>query len=773
MTTYVHVGSVEMSIQIDMLLLNRYSGYARTVQTVIEAEKPILRIVTGPVTYPVLSTLRKVLSDLIVIPTVDLGSHLEVYNLLQITRLLGIPDEKLYSGSFKGWTEHIKWTNLRLPEYMWLIYENVEELVDFRKYVRLAHEPFEMVVRAIELPEIKKCAESLISLMTYFNNFKIETCFNMNNDKVQSLITRLRADHERLKCKLLINPHDFPEYFAGSSYESSKSGDIVWPCAAISTVKPPVPGVSNIVSMDVVMERFHEFTCGLFKAPLSATAGAGKNSTLQSECEKSTDNTKSTDTTKSTISGNEGYVSTDSIKDSTDSTKRAESYRTFPWDNVVFAGGGATKILSSDYEKKNSRQSDVDLFIFGETFDDRKKTLDAVLEWFNTFGEERSRTYYAIRGSVISIYIKGVNRKVQIVSSNARNIYDIIGRFDMTHIQWAMWKGRYYGTPEAAIAMRTKITRFSNVRSIKAYRLVKAMVSGYDIEKSEEICEKVIDISSLVDDPTNEQLQTIIRDFHGYYYPTEMSDYDPDDELKHILAMICKDSNASMATNDPTYVKQNVVVSGNFNDSYESISFTTFNPALIMNKGQNRRMQLMTLKTKHGIMRLTSSFLTVRRAMTDDEGCKITLKAETEEFIEFTKLLEGNVYRMFRAGGVTKTLFNDGRELSIEIPRHSLDAQVSRGFSIFRNQRGQSLNIEEDLAPGDKVQFMFIVELIMTDAVRKVVLKPIKFIKYATDNGEHCEDNDDIDGEIAACTDSESTDSAGTTQNVEIKYEEY
>jgi hypothetical protein len=705
----VTIGSYDMSIQIDCMLLNHYPGYDGCVTR----DGNTLRIMTGPVTYQVLSTLRKVISDLIVIPTLDLGSHHDVYTLLQITRLIGIPDEKLYSGSFKGWTEHRKWTDLRLPEYMWLVWNMVEELVDFRKHIRLSREPFEMLLRAIEIPEMRKDSNTLFNMMMYFSNFKLETCFDMNNDKVQAQLTRLRADLDRVRPKFLIDPHAHTGFFTAVGCTNSE----VWSCNNISVVKKPTAGQSTIVDMDTVMTRFHEFTCDLFKKPLNP--------------------------------------------------KLKDSGATFPWENVAFAGGGATKILSADYEKKNARQSDVDLFIFGETFDDRKKTLDLVLDWFNTFGEERSRTYYAIRGSVITIYIKNVNRKVQIVSSNAKDLYGIIGFFDLTHIQWALWNWRYYGTPNAALAMRSKITRFNNTLSVKAYRMIKAMVNGYDVEKSHEITEKIIDLTSLIEDPKNEQLQSIIRDFHGYYYPTDMSDYEPEEELKHILAMICKDANASMATNDPTYVKQNVVVSGNFNDSYESISFTTFNPALIMNKGQNRRLTQMSLKTKHGVMRLTSNFLTVKRSVTDDEGTKITLKAETEEFPEFTKLLEGNVYRMFRAGGVTKTLFNEGRELLIEIPRYALDAQLARGYSIIRNQRGTPLNIEEDLHAGDKIQFMFIVELTMSDTVRKVILKPIKFIKYA-EGGEPVEDNDDIDAEVAAAgVDVEDK------EVVEIKYVEY
>jgi hypothetical protein len=694
MSQYVLVGCPDANIKIDRELLAGCRG--------IENVEGALWIDIPGATIPVLFALRKILSDLVLIPTVDLSSHLEVMMVVNTARSIGLKDEKLYSGSFKGWTESREWVNLRLPEYMWVVWTMIEELVDFRKYVRLAHNPFDMVLRTLELPEVKSDPANLFRAMMYFSEFKLELCFDMNNDKVQSHLTRLRADLERTREHFLIDPHVHTGYFA-----ATESAEEKWNCSQISAVSPPSPGACTIVDMDTANERFLAFTCGLFKAPLNPRA------VIQ-----------------------------------------------FPWDNVVFAGGGATKILSADYNPKNARQSDVDLFIIGTTFEERKKALDEVIEWFNTFGEERSRSYYAIRGSVITIYVSGVNRKVQLISSNAKNVYEVIGKFDLTHIQWGMWRGRYYGTPQAAAAMRSKVTRFSNTRMIKPYRLIKAMTCGYSVEKSREICESIIDITSIVEGD-NEQLQGILRDFHGYYYPTPLPDYDPEDELKHILAMICKDANASMATNDPSFVRQNVVVSGNFNDSYESISFTTFNPGLIMNKGQGRRITSTMVKTRHGTMRLTSDFLTIKRVVAN-EGISITMSAPSDQFIEFTKLLEGNVYRMFRQGGVTRKLFNESREITLTIPQHSVDAQISRGFSIIRNQRGLPLNIEEDLHPGDKVQFMFLVEMLMTDQVRAVNLKPIKFIKY--DTGTDCaEDCDDIDAEVNAVE---------TETAVEIKYEE-
>lgn len=672
----------------------------------------IIDIPDCQVTYQHLSSITKIIADLPLIPTLDLTSHLDVLTVIKIATAIGISQEKMYNGAFRQWRDHRKWIDLRFPEYMYLVATVFEELVDFRRYFRLANDPFDMVARAVTLKEIKSNSSLFIGMLKFFHEFKFELCFDMNNDKVQAKIDQLKKEREKCGHLFLVNPHEHAEFFAHTPNTQD-----VWSAKAVTVVDRPNAGANTIVDMSTAMTRFNQFTCGAFDKPLNPTLPAD--------------------------------------------TK-------FPWANVAFAGGGAAKILSADYNAKNARQSDVDIFTIGETFEDRNRVFHQLIQWFDTSKlEGGARTYYAIRGSVLTIYIKDVQRKFQIVSSNAKNIYDVIGRFDLTHIQWALHQGRFYGTPQAAYAMREKITRFNNVRAIKAYRMVKAMYCGYDVEKSPEIMDKVIDLTSLVEDPTNMQLQTIIREFHGYYYPASMPSYESAEETQHILAMIGKDANATMVTDDPKFAINNVTVSGDFNNNYESISFTTFNAGAIMNKAQGRRVTRLLLRSKHGVMRLTSDFLTVTKTASDDQGITIIMKSETEPFIEFTKQLEGAVYRMFRPGGVTHKLFNDARETTFKIPRYSLDAQITRGFSCIRNQRGMALNIEEDVKVGDRIQIMFIIEIIMEEDKRQVNLKPIKFIKFVQSDDllAAVEDTDDIDAEVAASEEP-------VAPAVEIKYEE-
>lgn len=651
----------------------------------------IIKTYGAAATRPIISSAQKVLDGNVLLPNIDLSSHKELYTLIQCLRTIGTADETIYL-SFRGWTENSRWIELQNPEYIYKVWLLMEELVDFRKYFRLARKPWDTVLSAIQLAkELHVDCEEYIGMIKYFSEFNIELCFEMNNDKVQADIARLYEEYTDARDHFLIDVHHYHQFFTYVGTGAER-----WKCDGFSLVARPHVGENVVVDADTALARLHEFSCGVSLGPQ------------------------------------------------------------FPWENVAIAGGCISKIIGADYDKKNARQSDFDIFPFGRTFEERSAVFNKLIDYFrDSFG---ARAYYAINASVVSIYIKGINRKFQIISSNATSVWSVISKFDMTHVQIAYWNGRFYCTPLAAIAMREKLTRLSNTHSVKAYRLVKALTCGYDVETSKNI----IDITPLVEDPKSEQVQSILRGLHEYYYPTDMPGYDPEEELKHILAMISKDSNASMVTNDHQYVRQNIIVSGDFGSSYESTSFTTFNPALICNNNRRGRVQL---RTRRGALRLSSEFMTVAKVISGEAGISLTLSAPDDKFPEFTRVLEGNVFRMIHGRDVTKKIFNDdSRDMTVIIPRHVINAQASRGFSCIRNQRGIALNIEEDLALGDKIQFMFYVELFAGGDVRTVTLKPLKFIKYDITQGPQVETNDDIDA---------GTAETGEDPSTEINYIEY
>jgi hypothetical protein len=278
--------------------------------------------------------------------------------------------------------------------------------------------------------------------------------------------------------------------------------------------------------------------------------------------------------------------------------------------------------------------------------------------------------------------------------------------------------------------------------------------------KTPDIVDKFIDITNLLADIDSVQTQKYIRDLYSWYYPRSDPLMDEKEEQMHFLSMIEKDSNASVVTTDPAYVSSNFVVGGNFESDYEAVLFSTFNPAVIANRVQAARVQKVSLRSKFGIIRLTTGIMKVIKVSSDEAGIMITVHSDDEAFKEFCRVLEGNVYRMFRPGTVTRHLLDDSSNTKLLLPKYQINKQNLRGISCLRNQRGAPLDIEENLSSGDELQILFAISLVMYPEDRGVDLLPIKFIKYVdTVNNESRVDESIPEEEVDILT-----------ENIEIEY---
>lgn len=627
-----------------------------------------------------IAVLSKILRKARVAPMLDLNSHIDVLLFVRMAKYLGLSTESIVDG-FSGWVENVRWIDLWCPEYMYLVYLEAEELVDFRKFFRSGKNPFEMVKKAAGLAGVRANPETYIEMLIFFKNFKFELCFDENNAGVQSKIEALKKDREDTWETFLVNPHE--EFMQGYFKHTPNNYD-VWSCEGISCVHTPEVGDVTLAPFNVAMDRVREFTHGLMDKPLNNAADE------------------------------------------------------FPFDNVVFAGGSISKLLAAVYNPKNARQSDWDMFVCGKTFAERSKNFEAIINWFNTYKPDRvSKTYYALRGSVTTVYVMDVARKFQIISSNRDNPYTEVDRFDLSHIQWCLWKGQFRGTPEACKAMKERVTRFSNIGRLRTNRLIKALHCGYSIYKEASIIENHIDITQIIepviedDKPVQSmQLQKLIRDLYGFYYPRSDDQMDDYELRQHILCMIEKDANANLVTDDPAFVLNNVTIGGNFDDGYEAISYNTFNISTVINRALARGVRNVTLRNKRGFIRLTTSILKVVNVISNDMGLEIIATPSEDEFRDFCGILEGPVYRMFNRNAVTQRIISDAGTLKFNMPRFRLDRQNVLGVSCLRNQRGMALNIEEELKPGDDVQVLFTIELVMFPEQKLVNLQPVKFVKY-------------------------------------------
>lgn len=624
-----------------------------------------------------LSTISKLVRGTKIIPTIDLISHADVLIVLKLSNFLGL-DSALVSSGFANWIAHSYWTNLWSPEHLYLIYCVNPDLVDFGKLFKDCPTAVESIAKFAELPEAKAQPATLIEGLMFFGKYDFASCFAENNHAVQAQIKSLEDSRKKIWKAFLLDPHSggFSDYL-----RFIPTNHTVWNCKGISSVESPEAYDAVIAPADVARKQLSEFTFGLLdKSPNENLAG-----------EK------------------------------------------FPFENVIIAGGGVTKILSPGYNRRNARQSDVDLFIIGKNNEERARVFKKVLEWFHSINTETrmSNTYYALWGSVVSIYIKDIRRKFQLISINMSNPHEILNHFDLTHIQWSYSSGRFLGTPAAFLAAREKVARVNNAGRLKTLRMIKALHCGYSLLKTDDIVENYVDITPLVDDPGSHQMQSLLRELHKWYYPVTDLDMSPEEERQHILSQISEDSNATLVTDDPKFVIDNVTIGGNFEDGYESVLYTTFNPAIVENRVVGRRVQRITLRSKHGQIRLTTSIMKIARVIVAESGLTIVAIADGA-FRDFCNMLEVTVYRLFRQHAVTRHLVNDKLEISFEIPQHKLDKQITSGKSCLRNQRGAALNIEEELHVGDDFQVLFMTDVVDNTETgdRAIELRPLVFVKY-------------------------------------------
>lgn len=654
---------------------------AKVIKTLFPAEYKaaqgnVVHIKTGlehVVTAHHVEVLYDVYRTKLILPMKHVRSHRDVYIIVTLAEHIGINYDKLMK-SFLGFAANRRWVELENAEYLLLLRNAMEELVDMKSYFTTVKDPFKCLAHITAVPEYRANPAALIDALLYYKQLKFETLFAANNRDITSKVEALNASRAKAWRHFLVDPHaDYMrEYFVHVPVN-----DNVWSCNGISATAAPAPGDQVVVPLETALERFHEFTRQMFlKAP------------------------------------------------------NPNARDPFPFGRVAFAGGSTTKILGTDYDPKNARQSDCDIFIFAETVDERAEVYEKVMRWFDT-----PNTYYALRGSVTTIYIKDISRKFQVISINASNPYDVIARFDLTHIQWmlvgdtngpnASWQPHFYGTPEACRAMREKITRFSNTARVRIHRLIKALHCGYSVSRDTD----VVDISDIIGDKA--LLEKQIRELYGWYYPTSHPDMSREDEERHILRMIEQDSDAALVHNNLNVILDNVTISGNFEIDYDGVTFQNFNTSmLIIPRNIGRNSAHKTVKTKNGTLKVMSSSLEVTNVRVGDAGVDVTIKVDNGEFSEFIKTLEGPVYRLYAGNrAINKRIVEDGR-IKFNVNRRALDAQVTRGISKLRSQRGVPLNIEEDLQAGDRVQILFLVTVDLTQDRRGITLVPLRFIKY-------------------------------------------
>lgn len=614
--------------------------------------------------------IRALMGGYAPMPKTSLGSHRDVYYTLKLAKVLDAYDKTIES--FMNWTLSAGWSELMNPEYLILVESLCPLLVDWKRFFveyKLSYRPF--ITSMMELSELRSEPVLWVQSLNFFKNFDFNTCFEDLNDEIRGQVFDMRKRMKKCSDLFLINPYqDFlSDYFVYTPTDKS-----VWSQDKINPLRKYTSGEQTLCSYDEFINRFKVFT--------------------------------------------EGHVASLSS------------------DTCIYAGGALSKLLGSNYDPKYARQSDVDMFAGGSDYDTRKKYVKDILDHLTLVATSNgSQIYYAYRGSVISVYIAGINRKYQIITNDCNGKQGIIEKFDLSHLQWMFDGTQVLGTPEALLSMREQATRCRNTARLKTHRLVKALYCGYDIIKDTDVITNIIDITDLLTKPTtgDSDLARIIRGFYGYYYPSKCVDDDPEIAKYQHMTAIERDNNGFIVTDNTTNVLDNLIIGGNFDSTYDSNLYNTFNAATVTNSGVRRGSRVEKIVNNLGAVRLLTSILIVKSTENNEDGFSVTCGID-EEFKKFLETLNTVVFNKVAPGVRLTTKLGATDTIKFTYNKYLLDSVMKSGRSVLKSQHGRLLNIDEDLLPGDKIQVLFEIHASIYRDANTMLLSPKRFIKHTTEN---------------------------------------
>jgi hypothetical protein len=621
---------------------------------------------------------KKIIDNKQLKPVQDIVSHKQVYTLLLI-------HDKIIGGykidSLNDFTQDAQWVKLMSPEYLYLIYRLAPTYVDYKTFFLTVEKPFSHVATTMGLIDVVADSKLQLEIAKFYGEFSIKSLFDSYNDAVESHIKNIKRSLAEVFDYLLISPYGLPMTYQNST-------DKVWPATSIDNVKPRVVGQNVMCNYNTFIDRFHKYTCGLIKKSI-----------------------------------NPGLID-----------------KQFPWGDkncgAVISGSAALMMIEAN--ETITPRSDIDIFIYGRNPVDRVKLFDDLLKWFYLPG----KTFYSTEGgtgAVKSVYIVDVPRKFQIVNTSYIHPYQIINRFDLSHIQWLvldckqfniqkMTNGIHpFGTHFAIQAIRTQTSEYRNPRNVKTERIVKTMIQGYDLAYDEYINNDVLNIDHFLSDDNKSSIQQIKQDIHKWFLPVSIAGLDQNMFNDHVRGMIIATSKASDVATELKTAMKNISAGSSFIEGYEASTCTNFSGDRVYIRGGIVQWKMTyDIMDRNGKITLTSNELVVKEVVTGDGGITVTLATDTI-FKSFVEILETNVFRLFSNRNLTKHIIN-----SNEIKLNVTDAQCQRQMKdikpLLRDKLGKCLSLSEDLNKDDKVQFVFTMTASLAD-VRCINLIPMRFIK--------------------------------------------
>jgi hypothetical protein len=412
--------------------------------------------------------------------------------------------------------------------------------------------------------------------------------------------------------------------------------------------------------------------------------------------------------------------------------------QTFPWENVVVAGGAPTQILEG---RPFIKHSDVDIFIYGKSYAQTKKTAKAVLAWFYS-----DKTYYGVKGSVVEIHIKDIERTFQVVIIKASNPYEVIYRFDLSYIQWLITKCKVdkntvkfglFGTPMALQAIRSRTTEIINKDYTNEGRLIKAMSKGYNLIIADQ--EQSGQLMRLFE-PSNASLLNNILSSQKKMFSVS-SKYDScyetrAEEIEYYSSMLSKIYGLDLVSQDINKVANVTQYGNDFLNWYNSVGCDAFEVSSVAINIKRRNKGPIIVRSAKEEIRFVSTKLTLESINETDEVLIIKASGLDEIMKAFVAKVQTIVFRMYSHGLPTGPMAKDGN-LPFEISKERINMAYEKEISIFTNNHGHNITHSEDLAANDVIKVIFKIQIDVK--IKKISFILVSLIKFEDNVEEEIE----------------------------------
>lgn len=379
-----------------------------------------------------------------------------------------------------------------------------------------------------------------------------------------------------------------------------------------------------------------------------------------------------------------------------------------PMTNIVVAGNSTRQCVEARYRPKAA--SDCDIFVFGESPEVRKEAVNQLINAFEL--AYTGRVYYATVGCVVTIYITGIARKFQIVCGWFTTAYDVINRFDLSHIQiGAVWPfasavPTFVMTVQCARALTNYTSEVWNTDQLRTERVMKAVYNGFDVESTAHFSTIHIDVKSSLDSP--KLCNDAVESFCAYYYPPEVAPSSRG-ETANISRQIKNDCKATNVYTTVTDLFNTLKLDGEFNSVYATKLWTEFDinqVGLVTPKYRGATV----IKTIGNANRFRSGMLSVVSSVVGDENFTIRCQVKEDTFAQHLKTLEGSLAGHVKFGarnGRFSRGFLTNNILTIEVPILRINALKNYGSGMVMDASNQALDVDDAFKEGDEFYIVY------------------------------------------------------------------